>query len=101
MRLREAFGAPLLVLAGIGVGACSSVILYVCDQPAMSRSSYALLLTRLPATTFGVIVLYQIPNVIDVLGVLLVMGARRSSQTIGKLNANIGELRSILHFGLL
>lgn len=71
MRLREAFGAPLLVLAG--VGACSSVILYVCDQPAMSRSSYAFLLTRLPATTFGVIVLYQIPNVIDVLGVLLVM----------------------------
>jgi inner membrane transporter RhtA len=74
----EAFGAPLLVLAGIGVGICSSVIPYVCDQLAMSRlprSSYAFLLALLPATAtiIGVIVLRQIPNAVDVLGVILVM----------------------------
>ena len=74
----DAFGAPLLVLAGIGVGICSSVIPYVCDQLAMSRlprSSFALLLALLPAsaTIVGVIVLRPIPSSIDVLGVLLVM----------------------------
>lgn len=74
----EAFGAPLLVLAGIGVGVCSSVIPYVCDQLAMSRlprSSFALLLALLPAaaTIIGVIVLRQIPSVADCFGVLLVM----------------------------
>ena len=74
----EAFGAPLLVLAGIGVGICSSVIPYVCDQLAMSRlprASFAFLLALLPATAtiIGVIVLRQIPGVGDVAGVLLVM----------------------------
>lgn len=40
----EAFGTPLLVLAGIGVGICSSVTPYVSDQLAMlrlPRSSFA------------------------------------------------------------
>lgn len=74
----DAFGAPLLVLAGIGVGICSSVIPYVCDQLAMSRlprASFAFLLALLPATAtvIGVIVLRQIPSAVDVLGVLLVM----------------------------
>jgi len=74
----EAFGAPLLVMAGIGVGVCSSVIPYVCDQLAMSRlprASYAFMLALLPATAtiIGVIVLRQIPAVTDVLGVVLVM----------------------------
>jgi len=74
----DAFGAPLLVLAGIAVGICSSVIPYICDQLAMSRlprASFALLLALLPATAtvIGVIVLRQIPSAIDILGVLLVM----------------------------
>lgn len=74
----DAFGAPLLVLAGIGVGICSSVIPYACDQLAMSRlprSSFALLLALLPAaaTIIGVIVLGQVPSAVDVIGVLLVM----------------------------
>lgn len=33
----DAFAAPWLVVAGIGVGVCSSVIPYVCDQLAMAR----------------------------------------------------------------
>lgn len=78
MQALDAFGAPMLILAGIGVGICSSVIPYVCDQLAMSRlprSSFAFLLALLPAaaTIIGVIVLRQIPSVVDVFGVLLVM----------------------------
>lgn len=74
----DAFGEPVLILAGIGVGICSSVIPYVCDQFAMSRlprSSFAFLLALLPATAtiIGVIVLRQIPSAVDVMGVLLVM----------------------------
>ncbi len=74
----RAFGTPALVLAGIGVGICSSVIPYVCDQLAMSRlprSSFALLLALLPATAtiIAAIVLAQIPTLQDILGVVLVM----------------------------
>jgi inner membrane transporter RhtA len=74
----DALADPLLLLAGVGVGVCSSVIPYVCDQLAMSRlprASFALLLALLPAsaTVVGVIVLAQIPSATDVLGVLLVM----------------------------
>src|SRR6266700_1768510 len=73
----EAFTMPVLVLAGIAVGACSSVIPYVCDQLAMSRlprASFALMLA-LPATAtlIGVMVLAQIPSGQDMIGVLLVM----------------------------
>lgn len=72
------FASPTLLLAGIGVGICSSVIPYVCDQLAMSRlprASFALLLALLPATAtiIGAIVLAQIPGPMDVFGVLLVM----------------------------
>jgi len=74
----KAFQAVPLVLAGIGVGLCSSVIPYVCDQLAMSRlprGSFALMLALLPATAtvIGVIVLAQIPSTRDAVGVLLVM----------------------------
>ena len=73
-----AFGSIALVLAGIGVGLCSSVIPYVCDQLAMSRlprASFALLLALLPATAtvVGAVVLAQIPTLSDLIGVALVM----------------------------
>jgi len=73
-----AFTMPVLVLAGVAVGACSSVIPYVCDQLAMSRlprASFALMLALLPATAtlIGVMVLAQIPSGQDMIGVLLVM----------------------------
>lgn len=76
----RAFGAIELVLAGIGVGICSSVIPYVCDQLVMSRlprSSFAFLLTLLPATAtiIAAVVLAQIPTLKDSLGVALVMTA--------------------------
>jgi inner membrane transporter RhtA len=74
------FTQPALLLAGIGVGICSSVIPYVCDQLAMARiprATFALMLALLPATAtaIGVLVLRQIPTVVEVTGVALVIGA--------------------------
>ncbi len=73
-----AFLSPSLLLAAIGVGICSSVIPYICDQLAMSRlprASFALMLSLLPvtATLIGILVLRQIPSVTDVLGIALVV----------------------------
>lgn len=67
-----------LLLAGIGVGICSSVVPYVCDQLAMARlprASFALLLALLPATAtaVGAVVLAQIPGARDLAGIGLVM----------------------------
>ena len=78
LQTARAFGNPLLIGAGIGVGICSSVIPYVCDQLAMSRlprSSFALLLALLPAsaTIIGAVVLAQFPSVRDLTGIALVM----------------------------
>lgn len=74
-----AFTHPYLLLAGFGVGVCSSVIPYVCDQLAMarlSRATFALLLSLLPASAaiIGVVVLHQFPKPIEVIGILLVIG---------------------------
>ncbi len=57
-----AMAQPLLLLAGIGVGICSSVIPYVSDQLAMARlprATFALLLSLLPASAalIGILVL--------------------------------------------
>ena len=62
-----AFGHPLLLLAGIGVGISSSVIPYVADQLALARlarATYALMVALLPATAtvIGIVVLAQIPT---------------------------------------
>ena len=70
---------PLLVLAGLGVGICSSVIPYVCDQLAMARlpqATFALLLSLLPAsaTVIGLLVLRQIPGLQEIAGIFLVAG---------------------------
>jgi inner membrane transporter RhtA len=75
----RAFHSPRLVLAGIGVGICSSVIPYVCDQLAMAklpRATFALLLSLLPATAtaIGVLVLRQVPTAAELMGIALVIG---------------------------
>ncbi|MDQ3067065.1 MAG: EamA family transporter, partial [Actinomycetota bacterium] len=75
-----AFTDPVALAAGLGVGIASSVIPYVCDQLAMARlarSTYALLVSLLPATAtvIGVVVLAQVPSAIELAGVGLVVGA--------------------------
>jgi inner membrane transporter RhtA len=71
---------PIAMAAGVGVGVASSVVPYVLDQLAMerlSRASYSLMVSLLPATAtvIGVIVLAQIPTRFEVLGVALVVAA--------------------------
>jgi inner membrane transporter RhtA len=70
---------PVALGAGIGVGVASSVIPYVCDQLAMrrmARSTYALLVSLLPATAtvVGIVVLAQLPSALEACGVALVVG---------------------------
>jgi inner membrane transporter RhtA len=72
-------GDPLVLLAGAGVGLSSSVIPYVTDQLAMARlarATYSLMVSLLPATAtiVGLVVLAQVPTVVDVAGVSLVIG---------------------------
>ena len=85
-----AFTDPSALAAGIGVGISSSVIPYVCDQLAMARltrSAYALMVSLLPATAtvIGVVVLTQIPTLVEILGVALVVAGvavHREARTV-------------------
>ncbi|HMD24140.1 MAG TPA: EamA family transporter [Streptosporangiaceae bacterium] len=75
---RPAFGHPVWLLAGAGVGVCSSVIPYVTDQLAMARlprATFSLMLALLPvfATIIGAVVLSQVPTVQDAAGIMLVV----------------------------
>jgi inner membrane transporter RhtA len=77
-QLGGALSDPLALLAGVGVGVSSSVIPYVTDQLAMarlSRGTYALMVSLLPATAtvVGVIVLAQVPSPLELLGLGLVI----------------------------
>jgi inner membrane transporter RhtA len=72
------FTQPALLLAGIGVGVCSSVIPYVTDQLALarlSRATFALMLSLLPAfaSVIGVVVLRQFPTPLEMIGVALII----------------------------
>jgi inner membrane transporter RhtA len=73
-----AIGDPVALLAGAGVGICSSVIPYVFDQLAMrrlARATYALMVALLPATAtlIGVVVLAQMPSATELAAVALVI----------------------------
>jgi inner membrane transporter RhtA len=75
-----AFAHPITLLAGIGVGIASSVVPYVLDQLAMARvkrSTYAVLIALLPATATvaGLVVLAQVPSLVEAAGVGLVVVA--------------------------
>lgn len=74
------FADPVILSAAVGVGISSSVIPYAFDQLAMRRmprGTYALLSALLPATAtvIGVLVLWQIPTVVEIAGVSLVIMA--------------------------
>jgi inner membrane transporter RhtA len=80
---------PVALAAGVGVGLASSVIPYVFDQLAMarlSRATYSLMVSLLPATAtvVGIVVLAQIPDVVEIIGVALVVlavGLHRELET--------------------
>jgi inner membrane transporter RhtA len=72
------FTHPQLLLAGVGIGICSSVIPYVTDQFAMARlprPTFALMLALLPAfaAIIGAVVLRQIPGPLEITGIALIM----------------------------
>jgi inner membrane transporter RhtA len=74
----HAFGDPVAIAAGIGVGVSSSVIPYVFDQLTMARlarATYALFVALLPATAtaIGVVVLQQLPTPVELAGIGSVM----------------------------
>jgi inner membrane transporter RhtA len=105
-----AFQQPQLLFAGVGVGICSSVIPYVCDQLAMarlSRATFSLLLALLPASAavIGVVVLRQIPSVTEAVGILLVaagvalhregdLSTKEPSRLINERHREVGALGS-------
>ena len=73
-----AFASLRLLLAGIGVGVCSSVIPYITDQLAMARlprATFALMLSLLPAIAviIGTVILRQSPGGVEILGIFLIM----------------------------
>jgi inner membrane transporter RhtA len=73
-----ALSDPIAIAAGVGVGVSSSVIPYVADQLAlarMKRATYALMVSLLPATAtvIGIVVLAQLPTLVEVAGVALVV----------------------------
>jgi inner membrane transporter RhtA len=73
-----ALADPVALMAGVGVGLCSSVIPYVSDQLAMRRlprATYALMVALLPATAtvIGIAVLAQVPSWAETAGVALVI----------------------------
>lgn len=75
-----AFTHPALLAAAVGVGICSSVIPYVCDQLAMARlkrSTFALMLALLPATAtvIGAVVLHQVPSLPELGAVTIIVVA--------------------------
>ena len=74
----SALSDPVVLLAGVGIGVCSSVIPYVADQLALARlprATYALMVALLPAiaTVIGVVVLTQIPSWLEIAGIALVV----------------------------
>jgi inner membrane transporter RhtA len=87
-----ALAVPATIAAGIGVGLTSSVIPYVCDQLAMARlerSTYALMVSLLPATAVavGVVVLGQVPSPQDGAGVALVMAGVAAHRAVAAQSA--------------
>ena len=73
-----AISDPTALLAGVGVGLCSSVIPYVFDQLALARlprASYSLMIALLPATAtaIGLVVLAQVPSPAETLGIACVI----------------------------
>jgi inner membrane transporter RhtA len=89
---------PVALLAGVGVGICSSVIPYVTDQLAMtrlSRATYSLMVALLPAAAVvvGVIVLGQLPSTVELFAVGMVIAGVAVHRDPGELDPVSPEAR--------
>jgi len=78
LTVTPAFGDPVLLLLGAGVGVASSVVPYVLDQVVLrrvGRGRFALLLALLPltATVVGLVVLAQVPTPLEAAGIAAVV----------------------------
>jgi inner membrane transporter RhtA len=87
-RAAPAFHSLALLAAAAGVGISSSVIPYVTDQLAMarmSRATFALMLSILPATAtaIGFLVLKQIPTLNELIGIGFVIAGVALHQAKG------------------
>ena len=74
----RAFTDPTALLAGVGIGLCSSVIPYGLDQVLLARlprATYATMAALRPAfaTLIGTIVLTQIPSAVEIAAITLVI----------------------------
>jgi len=74
----SALSDRVVLLAGVGIGVCSSVIPYVTDQLALARlprATYAVMVALLPAiaTVIGFVVLTQVPSWLEIAGIALVV----------------------------
>jgi inner membrane transporter RhtA len=75
-----ALADPLVLLLAVGVGVLSTVVPYVLDQLVLRRvgqARFAVLLALLPATAtvVGLVVLAQVPGVLEGLGIAAVVAA--------------------------
>jgi inner membrane transporter RhtA len=70
--------SPRLLVLGVGVGVLATVVPYVLDQVVLRRmgqARFALLLALLPvtATAVGLVVLRQVPTLLEAIGILAVV----------------------------
>jgi len=75
-----ALADPLVLMAGFGVGALSSVVPYVLDQIVLRRvgqGRFAVLLALLPVTAcvVGLLLLAQVPGTLEAVGIAAVIAA--------------------------
>lgn len=76
----RALGDPTVLLLAVGVGVLSSVVPYVLDQLVLRRvgqARFAVLLALLPATAtvVGLVVLAQVPGLVEAFGIAAVVAA--------------------------
>lgn len=72
------WGSPRLLALGVGVGVLSTVVPYALDQVVLrrvGRATFAVLLALLPvsATLCGLVLLGQVPGLVESLGILAVV----------------------------
>jgi inner membrane transporter RhtA len=90
-----ALADPVVLVAGLGVGALSSVVPYVLDQIVLRRvgqGRFAVLLALLPVTAcvVGLLLLAQVPGTLEAVGIAAVIAAVVLRSRDGDATATVG-----------